>query len=52
MRVAVAGDVGIDEASNGNVGGVFLLSQTDILLEMACLGYKRVHNASEESRVK
>ena len=47
MRVVGDGDVDIDEASNRNFGGVFLLSQTDILLEMACSGYRRVHTASE-----
>ena len=50
--VAGVGDVDIDEASDRKVGGVVSLSRTDIVLEMACLGFRRVHAAFEEYGVK
>ena len=46
------GDVDIDKSSDGNVWGVVLLSRTEIVLEIACSGYRRVHAASDENRVK
>ena len=50
--VAGVGGVDIDGASNGKFGGVVSLSRTEIVLEMACLGYKCFHVASEENEVK
>ena len=50
--VSGVGDVDINLSSDRKVGGFVLLSGTDILLEMACSGYRRVHAASEENGVK
>ena len=50
--VVGAGDVDIDEASDIHFVGVVSLSWTDIVLEMACLGYMRVHAASEYNTIK
>ena len=47
--VAGVGDVDINEASDGKVGGVVSLSWTEIVFEIGCLGYRRVHTTSEEN---
>ena len=47
--VAGFGDVDINKASEGKVGGIVLLSWTEIVFEIGCLGYRRVHTTSEEN---
>ena len=46
------GDVDIEKTSGGKVGGVVSLSQTDILFEIGFSGYRRVHAASKDNRVR
>ena len=50
--VAGVGDVDINEASHGKFGGFVLLIRTEIMFEIFCSGYRRVHVASEENIVK
>ena len=49
--VVGAEDIDIDEAWEGIVWGFFSLIWTEILLEIAWLGWRRVHAASEENGV-
>ena len=46
-----AGDVDIDEACDGNVGGFVSFSRSEILFNIACSGLRHIRAASEESGV-
>ena len=49
--VVGTGDFDIYEACKGIVWGFVSLSQTEIVFNIACPGWRRVHNASDESGV-